>query len=265
MLTPMDIHNHQFKKSFRGYNENEVDDFLDRIVVDFEKLLNERDRYKNQTEALGKEIEQYRKLEKTLNETLMVAQRTADEVISSAKKNAENLEETTARECQNIREQAQFEAKQLVDNATIKRDEILADYNRLVREKHEFLLKLRTMLESELAITNQTLNTVPQVDEPPARPAPKTVTEIFQNPASVATPEPVDKPAEEVIVSEEILSEPVEKIPSSVETPVDADGQDTKIVDISTKSVTDDTIVYKPAKKISSKKSAPKAEEAANS
>ena len=262
MLTPMDIHDHQFKKSFRGYNENEVDDFLDKVVADFEKLLSDRDHYRNQAESLGKEVEQYRKLEKTLNETLMVAQRTADEVISAAKKNAENLEEATARECQNIRDQAQFEAKQLVDNATIKRDEILTDYNRLVREKHEFLLKLRTMLESELAITNQTLNTVPQVEEPLKRSAPKTIEEIFKNPASV------DLPVEKVSTSEEI-SEPVEKIPSAVEetpsVPADAT-QNTKIVDISVKpsqktaEVSDDTIVYKPAKK-----DAPKNEEAANS
>ena len=269
MLTPMEIHNHQFKKSFRGYNENEVDDFLDRVVADFEKLVGDRDRLKNQVESLGKEIEQYRKLEKTLNDTLMVAQRTADEVISSAKKNAENLEENTARECQSIRDQAQFEAKQLVDGATIKRDEILTEYNRLVREKHEFLLKLRTMLESELAITNQTLNTVPQVDKPPARP--KTVTEIFQNPAPVEVPVPVEKPAE--VSAPEEIAEPVEKIPAPVEkaTPVLDDEAESNIVDVSTKpvaekksAVSDDTLVFKPVKKSSSKKSAPKSEEAAS-
>ena len=79
MLTPMDIHDHQFKKSFRGYNENEVDDFLDRVVDDFEKLLRENERLKNQVYANDKELEHYRKLEKTLNDTLMVAQRTARE------------------------------------------------------------------------------------------------------------------------------------------------------------------------------------------
>ena len=148
LLTPMEIHNHQFKKSFRGYSENEVDDFLDRIVADFEKLQRDNERLKNQVEALNREIEQYRKLEKNLNETLMVAQRTADEVISAAKKNADNIKENTALECQNIRNQTQHEAQQLLDGATIKRDEMLTEYARLVREKHEFMLKLRTMLES---------------------------------------------------------------------------------------------------------------------
>ena len=269
MLTPMEIHNHQFKKSFRGYNENEVDDFLDRIVADFEKLQRDNDRLKNQIETLNREIEQYRKLEKNLNDTLMVAQRTADEVISAAKKNADNLKENTALECQNIRNQTQHEAQQLLDGATIKRDEILAEYARLVREKHEFMLKLRTMLESELAITNQTLSTVPRVDEPPKRSAPA-VEKISEPVNEQPVPEEISEPVEKISLPEENsepvekISEPVEKIPAPVKKsdPVKEDTifiddyAEMNLVDVSTKpvaekkaAVSDDTLVYKPVKK----------------
>lgn len=274
MLTPMEIHNHQFKKSFRGYNENEVDDFLDRIVADFEKLLRDNERLKNQAETLNREIEQYRKLEKNLNDTLMVAQRTADEVISSAKKNADNIKENTALECQNIRNQTQHEAQQLLDGATIKRDEILTEYNRLVREKHEFMLKFRTMLESELAITNQTLSTVPHVDEPPKRSA-KVVEKIEPVSEQAAPVENVSEPVEKISVPAENVSEPVEKIPAPVkksepikeDTILIDDYADMNLVEVSTKPVTkklddktetnsetkaavsDDTLIYKPVKK----------------
>ena len=262
MLTPMEIHNHQFKKSFRGYSENEVDDFLDRIVADFEKLLRENDRLKNQAETLNREIDQYRKLEKSLNDTLMVAQRTADEVISSAKKNADNLKENTALECQNIRNQTQHEAQQLLDGATVKRDEMLAEYARLVREKHEFMLKLRTMLESELAITNQTLSTVPHVNEPPKRPAVVEKSEPVQEksvPEEISEPvEKIPAPVEKVAEPVEKVSEPVEKIPAPVkqETILIDNYAYSNLVDVSTKPVTeaksevsDDTLVYKPVKK----------------
>lgn len=271
MLTPMEIHNHQFKKSFRGYSENEVDDFLDRIVADFEKLQRDNERLKNQVEALNREIEQYRKLEKNLNETLMVAQRTADEVISAAKKNADNIKENTALECQNIRNQTQHEAQQLLDGATIKRDEMLTEYARLVREKHEFMLKLRTMLESELAITNQTLSTVPHVEEPPKRPAP--VAKIPEPVAEQPAPEEIAEPVEKIPAPVEKVAEPVEKIPApvaKVPAPVEEppllidDYAEMNLVDVSTKpvveekdaekiaekpAVSDDTLVYKPVKK----------------
>ena len=203
MLTPMDIHDHQFKKSFRGYNENEVDDFLDKVVADFEKLLRENERLKNQINTNESELEHYRKLEKTLNDTLMVAQRTADEVITSARKNADDLKEQTARECQQIRDQAQFEATQKLDAANAKRDAILAEYAKLVSEKHSFLLKLRTTLESELGLAVQMLSAVPKVEEAATRPLPET-----EPPVSVETVVPEEKiPA--LVDNEESFAEPV--------------------------------------------------------
>lgn len=173
MLTPMEIHDHQFKKAFRGYNEYEVDDFLDKIVADFEKLLRENERLKNQLSTNEQELDHYRKLEKTMNDTLLVAQRTADEVIGSARRNAEEMKEQAARECQQIRDQAQFEAKQQLDAANAKRDAILADYSKLVSEKHSFLMKLRTTIESELGLVVQMLSAVPKVEEVAARPLPE--------------------------------------------------------------------------------------------
>ncbi|MDI6870076.1 MAG: DivIVA domain-containing protein [Bacillota bacterium] len=41
MLTPLDIQNAVFHRSFRGYNEAEVDEFLDRVVIEYEQLLRE--------------------------------------------------------------------------------------------------------------------------------------------------------------------------------------------------------------------------------
>lgn len=249
LLTPMEIHNHQFKKSFRGYNDNEVDDFLDRIVEDFEKLMRENDRLQNQINADKRELEQYRKLEKTLNDTLMVAQRTADEVITAAKKNADEIKENTARECQTIREQARFEAAQQVEKATAKRDAILAEYDRFVREKNAFLMKLRTILETELTITAQMIENVPDVSE-----------------AVKNIPTEDDAPAEEPVQAAEPVT-PVTTVkpvtPAKSVTPVkpeepdipDEDEDLGNLVDVATKHVTeekdlvtDGTKTYKPVK-----------------
>ena len=247
MLTPMDIHDHQFKKSFRGYSENEVDDFLDRVVDDFEKLLRDNERLKSQVYANDKELEHYRKLEKTLNDTLMVAQRTADEVITAARKNADDMKESAARECQRIQEEARLDAKRKIDSALTKRDAILAEYDKFVREKKAFLVKLRTILESELTITSQMIDDVPQVDE------------AFKN---ILTEEEVPAPVEKTPAPVEKTPAPVEKTPPPVketpapakEIPVDEDYLP-NLVDVSTKpvavkksAVNDDTKTYNPVK-----------------
>jgi len=248
LLTPMDIHDHQFKKSFRGYNENEVDDFLDRIVADFEKILRDNERLKNQVHTNEKELEHYRKFEKNLNETLMMAQRTADEVIATARKNSDDMKEQVARDCQLIREQARFEAKQEIDGAKVKRDAILAEYDKFVREKNAFLMKLRTILESELTITTQMIDTMPNVaDAVKQIPTEESPAETpFETPAPVEESESVKiyKPAEE--------SEPAQ-IPEDVKknsAPED-NAEQSNIIDVATKPVTtekisDETKTYKP-------------------
>ena len=231
MLTPMDIHDHQFKKAFRGYNENEVDDFLDKVVADFERLISDNERLKNQLYAVETELEKYRGLEKTMNDTLIVAQRTADEVISAAKRNADGIKEQTARECQQIRDQAQHEAKQTIDAAKMKRDSILSEYSKLIGEKNSFLLKMRTMLESELVITNHIIENLPKVDEDEKKSSPIKSAEKPAPPEKISEPEKISAP--EKIFEPEKISESEEELPSN-------------IVSVSTKPVTDETKTYKP-------------------
>ena len=233
MLTPMDIHDHQFKKAFRGYSENEVDDFLDKVVADFERLLSENERIKNQLYATETELEKYRGLEKTMNDTLIVAQRTADEVISTAKKNAETIQEQTARECQQVRDLAQLEGKKIIDAANMKRNAILADYSKLVGDRNAFLIKMRTILESELAITHHLIESLPKIEEVDKTPAPeeKPAVEVsIETSKTEETSKPEDAPKPE-------------EIPEKVE-----EDTMTNIVDVSTTPVTDETKTYAPIK-----------------
>ena len=79
MLTPLDIHNKEFKRSFRGYDEDEIDDFLDQVVNDYEKLFRENEKLKEELARAQQDNAQYQKLEKNLKDTLLVAQKTAEE------------------------------------------------------------------------------------------------------------------------------------------------------------------------------------------
>ena len=157
----MDIHNKDFKRSFRGYDEDEIDDFLDQVVNDYEKLFRENDRLKEDLERSKKDNEQYQQLEKNLKDTLLVAQKTAEEVTTNARKNAEEMRENTAKECQNMRREAEMHAKSQLDEAADRVRAIVAEYDRLVREKNQFLRKIKVAMESELAVLSETLDTLP--------------------------------------------------------------------------------------------------------
>ena len=57
-ITPMDIEQQEFSRSFRGYNEEEVDDFLDKIVKDYEELINENVRLNEEIEKIQEKLKE---------------------------------------------------------------------------------------------------------------------------------------------------------------------------------------------------------------
>jgi len=92
MITPLDIENKKFSKQMvNGYSVNEVDEFLDELTSDYEKLYKENARLKTNEEELNNDVGQYKNIEATLQNTLVIAQKTADEIQAVAKNQAEQI------------------------------------------------------------------------------------------------------------------------------------------------------------------------------
>lgn len=89
MLTPLDIHNKEFRKNMRGYSIDEVDEFLDEVIRDFESLYKENLDLKDKMQKQEENINQYKEIEQALQNTLVLAQKIADEVKQNAQKEAE--------------------------------------------------------------------------------------------------------------------------------------------------------------------------------
>ena len=53
-LTPMDINNKEFKRGLRGYNAEEVDEFLDEVVENYEEMYKENSNLKAYIDKLNK-------------------------------------------------------------------------------------------------------------------------------------------------------------------------------------------------------------------
>ena len=89
MLTPLDIENKKFQKQMmNGYNVDEVDDFLDEITIDYEKMYKENTELRAEIERSRADIDKY---EQTLKNTLVMAQKTADDIKNNAKEEADAI------------------------------------------------------------------------------------------------------------------------------------------------------------------------------
>ncbi len=92
MLTPLDIENKKFSKQMmNGYSVEEVDDFLDELTEDYEKLYKEVADSKNKLEELQENVEKYKGIENTLQNTLVMAQLAADDIKKAAQKEADKI------------------------------------------------------------------------------------------------------------------------------------------------------------------------------
>ncbi len=139
-ITPMDIQNKEFERSFRGYDIEDVDEFLDRVAKDIEGLMRDNMELKDQINQLLEKNKNYQKLEETMHNAIVVAQETAEEVKHSAK-----------RESDLIRREAESEAKRIVDEARSRSGKIMSEQEELIKQAQIFKMRFRSFVEAQLA------------------------------------------------------------------------------------------------------------------
>ena len=146
MITPLDIENKKFsKKAINGYNPEEVDDFLDEVIKDYELLFRQSSDNKNKIEELNSKLEHYNKIESTLQNTLVMAQAAADEVKRAAEKQAEQIikeAENKARESTMGIEQQITDRKKELENVQKQFDVYKAKMESLLISQLELLKEI---------------------------------------------------------------------------------------------------------------------------
>lgn len=116
-LTPLDIHNKEFHVKLRGYDQDEVNDFLDQIIKDYENTLKENDRLADSLQQNKEKLKYFNDLKDSLNQSIIVAQEAADKVKANSQKEAEIINHEAQKQGQDIIDQANAKAKHIIDEA----------------------------------------------------------------------------------------------------------------------------------------------------
>lgn len=138
-LTAMDINNKEFKKVFRGYDIDEVDEFLDEVTENYEVIYKENSVLKEKNLQLTEKIEHYSKIEDTIQNTLLLAQNAAEQAKSSAQKEAELILRNANDSAQRILDKAHNDVLQVTD-----------EYEKLKQEFSKFKTRYRNFMNSQL-------------------------------------------------------------------------------------------------------------------
>ncbi len=140
MIMPIDIDKKEFSRDKRGYNSREVDEFLDIIVADYEKVLNDNRAMAHKIKALEKQLEEAQKDDNAMLDTLETAKKLMADISASAERRAEIMIRDAEIEADNILLDAKVTVRKL-------NDEHIVLSNKVKRLRKN----LRKMLEAELA------------------------------------------------------------------------------------------------------------------
>lgn len=139
VLTPLDIHNKEFPVKMRGYDQDEVNDYLDQIIKDYEMVLKENRELEKKLKFSEEKVTHYNNLQDALNKSIIVAQDAAD-----------RLKENAAKEAELIRLEAEKNADRLLDEAVVKAKKITTETDELRKQSRVFKQRLQLMIESQL-------------------------------------------------------------------------------------------------------------------
>ncbi len=138
-ITPLDIQQKQFPVKFRGFDEEEVDSFLELVREEMEELLRENSSLREDVKKYEKQLKDYKNLETTLRDTLIATQRMAEDYKKNIQKEAEL-----------ITKEAELGADDLLKLAQDKVIKIHEDITDLKGVRRHFKEELRRLIESHL-------------------------------------------------------------------------------------------------------------------
>lgn len=137
-LTPMDISNKEFKKGFRGYDIEEVDEFMNEIIDNYEEIYKENSKLKESLSRVNEKLEHYIKIENTIQNTLLLAQNAAEQAREASQKEAEV-----------ILKDANESAKRILDKAHNDVVSINDEYEKVKQEFIKFRAKFRNFMNAQ--------------------------------------------------------------------------------------------------------------------
>lgn len=138
-ITPLDIQQKQFKVRFRGFDMEEVYSFLEVIREELEEILKENSMLKEKVSILESQLEDYRKIEQSIRDTLMTAQKLVEEYQVNARKEADL-----------IVKEAEIKAENIIKEAQEKVVKIHEDIVDLKGIRRHFKEEIKRLIESHL-------------------------------------------------------------------------------------------------------------------
>lgn len=151
-LTVEQINKQEFSTKMRGYNQNEVQQFMATVAQTVQELTEENHALKETVKADEGKLKYFSELKDSLNKSILVAQEAADKVKNNAKREADIMIREAQKQATDIVSEANEKANQVVERSTEETRKLTTETNDLKKQTRIFRQRLQVMLESQLEV-----------------------------------------------------------------------------------------------------------------
>lgn len=150
-MQPEDVRTTRFREGWRGYDEDEVDDFMSRVAHALQVLIAERDEATSRAERLAEDAEGVIENERLLRRTLLTAERTAEETVQRAQIEADRIQSEARAEAERIRIEAHDRARREIEQAAETTERIRRSVEDFRSFRNEYVERIRDVVSEQLA------------------------------------------------------------------------------------------------------------------
>lgn len=160
-ITPLEIRQKAFEKNFRGYNQDEVNGFLQTLSQEWERIYDENKELRIKLEANEREVLKLREVESSLYKTLKTAEDTGANVIEQARQSAElNMRESQLKadailneaktKARNVIEESEGRSKNTLVEMEERLKTLVENYKKLESTRDDLLQDLKRISQDAI-------------------------------------------------------------------------------------------------------------------
>ena len=151
-ITSLEIKDKTFGTRFRGFDPEEVDEFLDIVVRDYEDLVRSNHDKDLHIKSLEDRLSYFDEMKDSLSQSVLIAQDTAERVKQAASERSNNIIHQAEQDAQRLLEEAKYKANEILRHATDNAKKVAVETEELKNKSRVFHQRLKSTIESQLAI-----------------------------------------------------------------------------------------------------------------
>ena len=151
-ITSLEIKDKTFSTRFRGFDQEEVDEFLDIVVRDYEDLVRSNHDKDLHIKSLEERLSYFDEMKDSLSQSVLIAQDTAERVKQAAAERSNNIIHQAEQDAQRLLEEAKYKANEILRHATDNAKKVAVETEELKNKSRVFHQRLKSTIESQLAI-----------------------------------------------------------------------------------------------------------------